>query len=356
MIDTTRHVFDYFGHVKGIIMPQAQLHNAVVPHTYVQLLYEHLAEHHIDAQQLLGKPAPQGIGRFPVLQWRSYLHCAADALNDPLLGLHLGQRITPRHLGILGYVLLACGSVAGALQRLERYHQLIYDVNPMQRIDCGNYVDLCWSAENGRPGALVDETAIAALLQFCRDITDDADAAPLSVEFINPPPSDIAPYENWFACPVSFGHAQTRVSISLERLNTPLRTADPALIAVLEGQAQDLLASLEAPQGKELANTVRQRLVSQLRQGPPSAERIADTLHISVRHLHRKLAAEGCNFRQLLQQTRQQLAEDYLADPRLQLSEVSTLLGFSEQSAFSRAFKIWTQHTPAQFRQQRLGR
>lgn len=331
-------------------MPDATLHNAVVPYTYVQLLYEHLAECGLDAEDLLGAPAPQGSGRFPVLRWREYLHCAAKALHDPLLGLHLGQRITPRHLGILGYVLLACGSVGGALQRLEHYHRLIYDVNPMQTIDCGDHIDLCWSAEKGRPGALVDETAIAALVQFCRDIIDSPNAAPLAVEFINPAPADTLPYEQWFGCPVSFNHSHTRVSIATDLLATPLRTADPALIAVLEEQAKSLLVAIEQPRGQELANALRRLLVRQLHQGVPSAERSAQALHISVRHLHRRLAAEGCSFRQLLQQTRQQLAEDYLGDPRLQLAEISALLGFSEQSAFSRAFKNWTGESPTDFR------
>ncbi len=333
-------------------MNHSKLHHAVVPHTYVQLLYEHLAAQGLDAERLLGEPAPQGLGRYPVLRWQQHLQCAAEALNDPLLGLHLGQRITPRHLGVLGYVLLACGSVAGALQRMERYHRLIYDVNPMQLHHAGDHVELCWGAENGRPGALVDETAIAALLQFCRDITNLPDARPLRVEFINSAPADISPYEHWFGCPVSFGHRETRVSISLALLDTPLRTADPALISLLEEQASKLLDQLDQQQGDELARQVRQMLVGQLRQGPPSAERIAEALHTSVRHLHRKLAAENCNFRQLLQQTRQQLAEDYLADPRLQLSEIAALLGFSEQSAFSRAFKTWTGQSPAQFRRQ----
>ncbi len=348
MIDDKRHVFDYFGHV----MSHTNLHSAVVPHTYVQLLYEHLDELGVDAEALLGSPRPQGVGRYPVLRWREHLQRAAEALHDPLLGLHLGQRISPRHLGVLGYVLLACGSVAGALQRMERYHRLIYDVNPMQLQHTGDHVDLCWSAENGRPGALVDETAIAALLQFCRDITNQPDASPMRVEFINPRPADIGPYERWFGCPVSFDHQETRVSISLSLLNTPLRTADPALIAILEEQAGALLDSLEQQHGKDLARQVQQMLVGQLREGPASAARIADELHTSVRHLHRRLAAEGCNFRQLLQQTRQQLANDYLADPRLQLSEVAALLGFSEQSAFSRAFKNWTGLSPAQFRRQ----
>lgn len=327
----------------------------VIPVTYVHLLYDYLASRNIDAAQLLGRPAPiadNGLGRFPVSEWQGYLHTAATALDDPLLGLHLGGSISPKHLGILGYVLLACGTVGGALQRLQQYHQLIYDVNPMQIRLQQDAVCLAWGQEMGRPGALVDEAAIAALLQFCRDITDQAQLAPVGVDFINPTPADIQPYQKWFGCPVRFEQDETRVIISPAVLQTPLRSADPALIAILESQADALLASVSQAEAGEATQSVQQNLSRLLREGEPTAEQVGEQLFITSRTLQRRLASEGTSFRQLLQQTRHQLAKQYLQDPRLQLSEIALLLGYSEQSAFSRAFRQWQQQTPVEYRKQ----
>jgi AraC-like DNA-binding protein len=326
----------------------------VVPVTYVQLLYDYLGAQGIDAEDLLG-PAPvaeQGIGRFPVQQWQLLLERSAQALDDPLLGLHVGETISPKHLGVLGYVLLACGTLGAALQRLERYHQLIYDVNPMQLEMSGDQLQLVWGQEMGRPGALVDETAVAALIHFCRDVTDRPDYAPISVSFINDPPSDIAAYQAWFGCEVLFGQAETRVAVRAQALQTPLRSADPALIDILQKQADELLRSLPQADSHNVSNTVRQQLTQQMRDGEPSAEATAAAMHITSRTLHRRLANEGTNFRLLLQQTRHQLAQQYLQDSRLQLVEVAQLLGYSEQSALSRAFKDWSGQTPAQYRRQ----
>lgn len=327
----------------------------VIPVTYVQLLYDYLAERNIDAEALLGQAAPvaeNGLGRFPVSEWQQHLHKAAIALDDPLLGLHLGGTITPKHLGILGYVLLACGTVGGALQRLQQYHQLIYDVNPMQTRLQAEGLCLAWGHEMGRPGALVDETAIAALLQFCRDITNQPDAAPVAVDFINPQPADISAYQDWFGCPVRFEQDETRVVITPDVLQTPLRSADPALIELLESQANALLASVREEQLGETTQAVQNRLSRLLREGEPTAEQISAELFITNRTLQRRLANEGSSFRQLLQETRHQLAKQYLQDARLQLSEVALLLGYSEQSAFSRAFRQWQSQTPAQYRKQ----
>ncbi|MDD9893182.1 MAG: AraC family transcriptional regulator [Gammaproteobacteria bacterium] len=325
----------------------------VVPVTYVNLLYEYLGKQGINADELLG-PAPiaeHGIGRYPVTEWKALLETAASAIDDPLLSLHIGSTISPKHLGVLGYVLLACGTLGGALQRMEQYHQLIYDVNPM-RIELGqDCIELVWGQAMGRPGALVDETGVAALVHFCRDIVDQPNYNPIRVDFINAKPSNLADYEAWFGCPVSFERKETRVAVHPSALAIPLRSADTALIHILQQQADALLAELPQ-QDKAHCMAVRKHITEQLREGEPSAETTAEAMFITSRTLHRKLAAEGSSFRELLQETRQQLAQDYLRDRRLQLSEITQLLGYSEQSALSRAFKGWTGLTPAQYRKQ----
>lgn len=328
------------------------LRDAVVPNTYVQLLYEHLQANRVDAEHLLGEKAPYSQGRYPVRLWQQHLWRAARHLHDPLLGLHLGQRITPRHFGVLGYILLSCGSLGAALERLEHYQRLIYDVNPMNIEYHQQQVILSWGAERGRPGPLVDETAIAALLQFCRDITGLPNASPLQVSFINPAPPDIRPYQDWFGCPVAFDSPRTRVAFPTSLLQRRLRQADADLLEDLEKRAKTLLSQLDTDGDAPLSAQLRQMIASRLHHHTASAEHCAAALRTSPRHLHRRLAAEGSRFRELIAQTRQQLAVDYLHDPRLRLEEVADLLGYAEHSAFSRAFKQWTGLSPQQYRQQ----
>src|SRR5581483_6106713 len=123
----------------------------MVPSAYVRLLYEYLERQGLDPRRLLREPPPQaadrGGGRYPVARWRALLERAAAALDDPLLGLKLGRSITPAHLGVIGYVLLACGNLGAALQRLEQYQRLVYDVNPMRTQAEGTAVVLEWGVE-----------------------------------------------------------------------------------------------------------------------------------------------------------------------------------------------------------------
>lgn len=95
---------------------------------------------------------------------------------------------------------------------------------------------------------------------------------------------------------------------------------------------------------------VRDVLDQQLQDGEPSAASTATRLKMSLRTLNRTLAAEGLTYRQLLDQLRRDLAREYLRDMRASIGEVAFRLGFSEVSAFSRAYKRWTGQTPMQAR------
>lgn len=325
--------------------PRAEAVHGVVPTTYVRLLFEYLTGKGVDAAALLGDPEPDvsGSGRYPVDRWRELLEIAAAHLRDPDLGLHLGQTVTPRHFGVMGYVLLACGTLGAALTRLHRYQRLVYDVSPMRLHIESTSVLLEWGTEHGRPGRLVDETAITALVQFARDVTGTRGLIE-SVDFVNPPPDSLAPFRKYFGGEVRFLQSATRVRLPLSLLAQALRQPDAGLLALLEQQANSLLSQL--PDADDLEQAVRRAVAAFAREGEPSLDRVAALLHTSPRTLHRRLAERELGFRELLDDTRSRLAQQHLADPGLSLAEVALLLGYSEQSAFTRAFRRWTGQTP----------
>lgn len=323
-----------------------------VPSSYVLLLYDYLTAQGHDATALLGHAPPaQGDApaRYPIADWKALLEKAAHALSDPLLGLHLGQQITPAHFGLMGYVLLACPSLGAALQRLREFERLFYDVSPLQVHGTANGLILEWGTENGRPGPLVDEAAIMALVQIARNITGQASLAAQRIDFVNAASLPVAEYESAFGCPVRFSQDATRVLVPLAWLALPLRQPDPHLLALLRDQAAEQLRRLP-PRGA-LSARIRDEIPALLQAGTASADTVAQRLHLSTRSLHRQLALEGLQFRALRDECLYQLACDYLADWRIQLSEIAQLLGYSEQSAFTRAFRRWSGTSPHSYRQ-----
>lgn len=94
------------------------------------------------------------------------------------------------------------------------------------------------------------------------------------------------------------------------------------------------------------------KIIERLPDGAPNQQQIASSLNVSNRTLQRKLREEGTSFIDLLQDTRLQLACKYLSSPGRSVVETAYLLGFSEPSTFSRAFKRWTGQSPAEYREQ----
>jgi AraC-like DNA-binding protein len=103
--------------------------------------------------------------------------------------------------------------------------------------------------------------------------------------------------------------------------------------------------------GEAFELQVRKKMVWALQEGDPSAEAIAKTLHMSARSLHRRLKQEGVVFRDVLKDVRMNLAKRYLNEQKMTLPETALMLGYSEQSAFTRAFKSWFGVTPSQYLQ-----
>lgn len=323
-----------------------------VASSYALLLYEYLEKQGLDPAQVLGTPRPDQSQHFiPMSDWQVWLR-RVDALeNRPALALRIAEGISARHFGVVGYAALACGTLAEAMQRLERYHTSVYDANPATIAATDEGVVIEWGVERGRPGALADETAIASVVQLARDMTGRYWPVK-SVSFVNPAPESTQPYEDFFGGQVVFGSPMTRLVFAHEYLALPLRKSDPALLSLLDQQAEALLQQVAAVPA--IVDAWRKTLVPLIREGKTSLAALAQAHHTSPRSLQRRLSEQGTSFQQLLDNTRQHLAEGHLRDAKLDLAEIALLLGYSEQSAFTRAFRSWTGLAPAQWRRHQL--
>lgn len=172
---------------------------------------------------------------------------------------------------------------------------------------------------------------------------------PLEVRFPHCAPADISEHQQLFGCKIQFGWERTELVFALELLDTPLVKADPALQAILEAQVVAVIEKL--PKGEATTDAVRRHLASELGKGQPTLEQIALRLHMSSRTLRRYLDEEGTSFRQILSEVRRELASRHSSEGRLAIGEIAFLLGFSEPSAFHRAFKQWTGHAPLTYRE-----
>ncbi|MFZ5560048.1 MAG: AraC family transcriptional regulator ligand-binding domain-containing protein [Pseudomonadota bacterium] len=257
--------------------------------------------------------------------------------------------LQPRHAGVMGYLAGSCDSLGEAFLRFERFHRLVYDGNPARMAVHGDVATLSWGIEHGLPGQLADEAAIAAFTSLVRKLVNRP-VSPGSVNFVNPAPADIAPYEEFFGCPVTFGGTLTCVTFSARHLLLPIAHSDPGLRTLLENQAESLLRALPGQQSFQTG--LMEALVRSLHEATPTLERVAQRLAMSPRTLQRRLAELDLGFRHLLDRTRAELARGYLLEGNLTLSEIALLLGYSEQSAFNRAFKRWTGQTPKSLRRQ----
>jgi AraC-like DNA-binding protein len=170
------------------------------------------------------------------------------------------------------------------------------------------------------------------------------------VRFRHAAPRDVSAHEAFFGGPIEWNADRNELTIADEMARLPLPKADPALAAYFDRHVQRLLER-EPDAPERIARRVRAFLLEEVKRGAPTLQTAAAHLRTSPRTLKRRLQEEGTTFQDLLDAVRCDLAKRYLEEQRLALGEVSFLLGFSEPSAFHRAFKRWTGKTPLAYRQ-----
>jgi AraC-like DNA-binding protein len=266
------------------------------------------------------------------------------------LPLRVGPLMRPDDYGALGLAWKSAPTVRGSLERVERYcrlwtDNLTYEID--NRDDGADFV-VHRSGERRLGMRLSNEATLASATSLIRQ-TSSPRFRPSAVSLKHVAPRSISAHERYFGCPVHYGTERDALSLSHDALECPNQLAD-------DGISRFLLSHLDAELGSlgnetPIESLVEREISRSLSEGVPRMEDVARRLAMSERTLHRRLSERGVTFKSLVNATRRHVAENLLRDSRYTATEVAFLTGFSEQSAFNRAFKRWTGQTPIVFRE-----
>lgn len=328
------------------------LYQGHVSASYVNLLFDWLEAAHPDLliEFPHERPAAGELNRISVNQWAGMLAWVDSALQLPDLPLQVASMVKPSNTGLLGYIASCCATLGEAFARLQQFEHLIYAVNQLDVVLNHDEVILRWGDERGRPGHLVDTTAIGVLVAFSRTLTDQA-LNPLRVQFVNPMVKLIQPYSDFFRCPVYFEANWTEVVLSADALNWPLRAPDAVMRQILDQQAELLLQRVSAERSTwpQLDRAIQETLAA----GSAQVNDVAMRLNLSARTLQRRLLDMGTSFRQELERVRLAMAKNLLKQGEISLVDLASFLAYNDQPAFTHAFKRLVGETPAKYRKSR---
>ena len=276
---------------------------------------------------------------------------AVKISGDDAIGIRSASVYSSSQLGALGYAWQASLTLRKACTRLERFIRVVNDKAVVRVEDSDGCMIVTLQLDI--PSECItarDDGALAIITRMCRLVSGEGFRLQ-AVNFKHPAPSDIKPFFEYFGCQLNFDQTENQLLIPLSIVDELLVGANSELALLNDQVVTRRLAQLDR---KDIVARVQSALMEQLPNGNISDDSVADALYMSVRTMHRKLAEVDNNFRNLLVEMRRDLAEHYILDNSLTLTEISMLLGFSEPSSFSRAFKHWTGSAPSEIRQARL--
>jgi AraC-like DNA-binding protein len=273
---------------------------------------------------------------------------AVARTEDPLIGLRTAAYWHPSNLHALGFAWLASDTLKDAVERLMRYSRIITDGESLALQELAEGYELCLLTPPHYQRA-VDETYdhfFAYLLEMCRGSYGE-NFSPLRVWLQRPEPAAPSEFYRVFRAPIEFNANKDGFLLEKTSFQEPLPTANAELAHSNDQIVKRYLAHMHR---STVGMQVRAKLVDQLSSGHATEDAMAEFLGLSPRTLQRKLKEEGTTYIQLLNDTRKELASQYISNSRLSISEISYLLGFAEPTNFTRAFRRWTGKSPSEYR------
>ena len=283
-----------------------------------------------------------------------YYQFFADLVRADRNGLELplrtGASMRCENYGAFGLAWKSAPNLLGSCERASRYARVLTSVATYQvrEAEEGIYMHLNRDGARTQLGLrLSNEATIASIAAISQEISTTTFQAQ-AIYFKHGAPGSASAHERHFGCPVHFDTDMDALLISHETMQAPNQVGDSAIVKFFESHLEQELSRLD--NDATLERLVRTQIAQTLSGGVPAVSDIASHFNMSARTMQRRLSERGYTFQNLIDEARRELARQLLRETSYPLAEVAFLTGFSEQSAFNRAFKRWAGQTPRSFR------
>lgn len=287
--------------------------------------------------------------RVDAFVYNRVLETISDELKQPLIGFEYGKQIGAKAFNLLGYLTMSSNTLGNAANTLQRYNKLVSNMG---------YSKIYFEEELGfaewqtKPAVSkfsyhVIDAVLSGWCSFSRKIVNKN--LPLrKVELTHDNQTFRKEYESFYGCDVLFNSQQNRLTFKKEWFELPISESEETVYQAIISQADIALAKIEDGSFPDNEQIIRS-IVTCLPSGEFGISNIAKKFGVSERTFQRRLSEQGVSFRELQEEAKKLLALELMSKNELPLLAISGLLGFAEQSAFTRAFKRWTGQTPREF-------
>jgi AraC-like DNA-binding protein len=302
----------------------------------------------LDAAGLEVTPTNDPLNRVPLDAVHRLLTAAVELTGDPYVGLYAANFLHASNLHALGYALTASNTLREFLERLVRYFRLLSGSSRPRLRESNGTVVLEFVQVTPTPH-LTDDIFGLFLVNLIRELSDGS-IRPSLVRLYRPaPPDDGTRHRREFGCEIQFDADYSSFTFDVGRVDLPLSGGSRDLAEQNERIVISHLAKLDR---SDIQTRVRALLLQQLPSGNVTKEDVAKRLFMSPRTLQIKLAKSRTTFQDVVNDTRRALACGYIENSAMSITEIAYLLGFSDTSNFSRAFRRWTGRSPRAYAEQ----
>ncbi len=295
------------------------------------------------------------ISVFMVL-WRELL----TGLPDVLVPVALAQSLDDSVLGVIAQIIPRADHLQHASELLDRYVRLTDTALGSRRIERDGLIG---HQVVHRPEVIAMRFPVELMLAVAQRVLGAASSAPLAVEvtFAHSAGYPVAAYESLFGIPVRFDRPESALWFSRESLTVPFASRDPVTRRYLEAFAARSLdavgpAESRSPETASLLASVRTAILEELATSGADLARVAKRLAMSTRTLQRRLEESSTSYQDLVDGSRGSLAQSLLRDATMSITDVAFELGYADLKSFYRAFRRWTDSTPADWRRRETSR